>query len=323
MNEFHPNNPHDHFVRRTFDVADHTRALLKANLPPELLAGIRLDTLQPAKETFLSADEHEKRLDLLYSASFVDGTEVLIYLLLEHKSEIDRHIALQLLSYVLKIQAWRRRNKKPPCVVIPMVIYHGDKPWDEPTSLRDKIRAGDRLSPFVPDMQAFIVDLSRQSAELLPDAPDLAARIRTIQLVRSAELEFDSIVGIFRLLQAWQKIDSHRDALTDIILYLCAVFDAGKLDWFKQAIHTGLQIDSETSMPTCYEALVEQGMKKGLEKGREQGLLIGRIRTLQEVLGQTVAAENVLVSLPLEDLQTLAAQLQEFLATRPLHPGNG
>ena len=208
---------HDHFVRRTFDVVDHARALLKANLSPELLAGIRLDTLQPAKETFLSADEHEKRLDLLYSAQFVDGEEVLIYLLLEHKSEIDRQIALQLLSYVLKILAWRRRNKKPLCVVIPIVIYHGDKPWDEPTSLRDKIRIGDHLKPFIPDMQAVVIDLSRQPADLLPDAPDLAARIRTLQLVRRAALEFESVAGIFRLLQAWEKIDSHKDAVTDII----------------------------------------------------------------------------------------------------------
>jgi predicted transposase YdaD len=162
---------------------------------PELLAGIRLDTLQPAKETFLSADEHEKRLDLLYSARFVDGKEVLIYLLLEHKSEIDRHIALQLLSYVLKIQEWRRRNQQPPCVVIPVVIYHGDKTWDEPTSLRDKIRAGDRLSPFIPDMQAVVIDLSRLPADLLPDTPDLVARIRTLQLVRRAELEFEAVAG--------------------------------------------------------------------------------------------------------------------------------
>ena len=68
-------------------------------------------------------------------------------------------------------------------------------------------------------------------------------------------------------------------------------------------------------MPTCFEALLEQG--------RKQGLLIGRIRTLQEVLGQPVGAEDALVLLSVEDLQTLAGQLQAALASRPLHPGNG
>ena len=86
---------------------------------------------------------------------------------------------------------------------------------------------------------------------------------------------------------------------------------------------TGLQIELETQMPTCFEALVEEGMKKGLEKGRLQGLLIGRIRTLQEVLGQPVAAEDALALLPIEDLQTLAGQLQATLATRPIQFGEG
>ena len=82
---------------------------------------------------------------------------------------------------------------------------------------------------------------------------------------------------------------------------------------------TGLQIELETQMPTCFEALVEEGMKKG----RLQGLLIGRIRTLQEVLGQPVAAEDALALLPIEDLQTLAGQLQATLATRPIQFGEG
>ena len=107
--------------------------------------------------------------------------------------------------------------------------------------------------------------------------------------------------------------------MTDIIQYLCTVFDARKLNWFKTAIRTGLQIESETQMPTCFEALLEQGRKQGLERG----LLIGRIRTLQEVLGQPFAAEDALVLLSVEDLQTLAGQLQAALASRPLHPGNG
>ena len=80
-------------------------------------------------------------------------------------------------------------------------------------------------------------------------------------------------------------------------------------------------------MPTCFEALLEQGRKQGrkqgLEQGREQGLLIGRIRTLQEVLGQPVAAEDALVLLSLDDLQTLAARLQAALTSRPLQPDNG
>jgi hypothetical protein len=172
-------------------------------------------------------------------------------------------------------------------------------------------------------MQAVVIDLGRQSATFLPDAPELEARIRTLQLVRSRELEFESVVVIFQLLRAYQQIASHMDALSDIIVYLATVFDAGKLKWFRQAVRTGLQIESETQMPSCYDALVEEGRKKGREEGLEKGLVIGSIRTLQEVLQQPVTAEDVLVTLSLTDLQTLASQLRQSLANRPLHPGDG
>jgi hypothetical protein len=45
-------------------------------------------------------------------------------------------------------------------------------------------------------MQAVVIDLSRLPADLLPDTPDLVARIRTLQLVRRAELEFEAVAGI-------------------------------------------------------------------------------------------------------------------------------
>ena len=107
MSDFHPEHPHDHFFRRTFDVLENLRALLRTQLPAGLLARLDLNSIQPAKDTFVGSEEHEKRLDLLYLARLVDGTEVLVYLLLEHKSWVDRRIALQLFGYVLRILEWQ------------------------------------------------------------------------------------------------------------------------------------------------------------------------------------------------------------------------
>lgn len=116
-------------------------------------------------------------------------------------------------------------------------------------------------------MHALLADLSRWSAESLPDAPELEAQIRTLQLVRGSEVEFESVVAIFRLLRAWQEIHSHLDDLNDIIFHPCRVFDARRLDWFERAIRIGLQIESEVQMPTIDEALIERGVEKGIEKG--------------------------------------------------------
>lgn len=321
MNTFIPANPHDHFFRRTFDVVANTHALLSHKLPTDVLRHIRLESLQPAKETFLNVGEQEKRLDLLYSSLLNDGTEVLIYLLLEHKSYIDRTVALQLLEYVLRIQRWRKRNEQEPCVVIPVLIYHGDKLWDEPTSLRDKVQTHDELRPFVPDMQVVFVDLGGVCAETFPATPELLARLRTLQLVRSVELAFELIVEIFRLLPSWREIHSQMETVDDIILYCLAVFDAHQLEWFEQAIRIGLLIESEDQMPTMLEAMIERGVKKGREEGRqegrEEGVLIGRIRTLQQIFRQPVTAEADLVLLSNDALQSILRQLENQLEHPP------
>jgi hypothetical protein len=202
-------------------------------------------------------------------------------------------------------------------VVIPVLIYHGDKLWDEPTSLRDKVQTHDELRSFVPDMQVVFVDLGGASAETFPATPELLARLRTLQLVRSAELAFESIVEIFRLLPSWREIHSQMEAVDDIILYCLAVFDAHQLEWFEQAIRIGLLIESGDQMPTMLEAMIERGVKKGREEGRQEGVLIGRIRTLQQIFRQPVTAEADLVLLSNDALQAILRQLENRLENPP------
>lgn len=321
MSTFHPPNPHDHFFRRTFDVLENLRALLKSQLPVGLLAQLDLNSIQPAKDTFLGSEEHEKRLDLLYTARLLDGTEVLIYLLLEHKSWVDRRIALQLFGYVLRILEWRDRNGQAPCVVVPLVVYHGEQAWDEPLSLRDKVSVPGDLRVFVPDMKVVFVDLGRLESVFLLEAPELEARVRALQFMRSRELVFDSVAAIFKLLQDWEKIHSQMEALNDIIIYLYTVFDGQNLEFFQRAFLASQRVEGGNRMPNCLEALFERGLEQGLEQGLERGLglgiekgvVIGRIRALQEVVGQPVAAQDDLMSQSLEELQRQSRELELLL----------
>ncbi|MFO0060320.1 MAG: Rpn family recombination-promoting nuclease/putative transposase [Planctomyces sp.] len=318
MFEFHPANPHDHFFRRTFDVLPNARALLKSQLPAELVAKLDLQSIQPAKETFLTATDNESRLDLLFTARLLDGTSLLIYLLLEHKSWVDRRIALQLLKYVLRIQEWRDRNGQPPCVVIPLVVYQGTQQWDEPTSLRHKVNADQDLQGFVPDMQVILVDLGGVKSSFLPELPELEARIRAMQIARRPELPYQSTVAIFELLQGWEKSDSQNDALNDIVVYLCSVFDAKNLHWLTQAFRAGQAPGSGKLMPNCLEALFEKGVKQGVQQGVEQGIeqgltqgkVVGSIQTMQRMLNLPITPEPELLSRSLDELWAIAAQLE-------------
>ena len=328
MFEFHPANPHDHFFRRTFEVLPNARVLLKSQLPAELVAKLDLQSIQPAKETFLTATDNESRLDLLFTARLLDGTSLLIYLLLEHKSWVDRRIALQLLKYVLRIHEWQDRNGQPPCVVVPLVVYQGTQEWDEPTSLRHKVNADQDLQGFVPDMQVILVDLGGVKSSFLPELPELEARIRAMQIARRPELPYQPTVAIFELLQGWEKSDSQNDALNDIVVYLCSVFDAKNLNWLTQAFRAGQAPGSGKLMPNCLEALYEQGVQQGVEQGLEQGLeqgvkqgltqgkVVGSIQTMQRMLNLPITPESELLSRSLDELRAIAAQLESSAGQR-------
>jgi len=62
-------------------------------------------------------------------------------------------------------------------------------------------------------------------------------------------------------------------------------------------------------MPKCLEALLESGRNQGIKRG----LLIGRMRTLPQILAQPAMTSQELLLRSLEELQTLAAKLESRL----------
>lgn len=177
------------------------------------------------------------------------------------------------------------------------------------------------LREFVPDMQVIFVDLGQLRSVFLPEAPELEARVRALQFLRSRELVFESVAAIFQLLQDWEKIHSQKEALNDIIVYLYSVYDGQNLEFFQRAFKASQRTGGENRMPNCLEALFEQGVEQGLEQGLgrglglgiEKGVVVGRIRTLQEVVGQPVTAQADLLSRSLEELQQQTLELELLL----------
>ncbi|MCY2973182.1 MAG: hypothetical protein NTW52_00790 [Planctomycetota bacterium] len=59
-----------------------------------------------------------------------------------------------------------------------------------------------------------------------------------------------------------------------------------------------------------------EGLEVGREEGLEQGKLLGTIRTCQSILGLTKPTEEELSQKPLEELRSLATELQSTLGSR-------
>ena len=79
------------------------------------------DQLQVVKDSW-----HGKRADLVFRLPLTDsGLYATIYILLEHKSQYNKAVFYQLLSYQTFILGQEFQETGKACVVIPVLFYHG------------------------------------------------------------------------------------------------------------------------------------------------------------------------------------------------------
>jgi len=109
----------------------------------------------------------------------------LIYILLEHKSYIDRWVLFQLLGYIVQIGERERmvnkakrkkkrqenkKNNRPEnegieteylTPVIPIIVYHGLKKWEFPDHLSNLYQCHSQYKKLIPDFAYEVIDLTK------------------------------------------------------------------------------------------------------------------------------------------------------------------
>jgi predicted transposase/invertase (TIGR01784 family) len=181
-------NPHDAFFRRIFGRPEVAAEFFRLYLPPEVAERLDLSWVKLEDASFVDEKLREHFSDLLFRVGLKDGGEAFIYILLEHKSAPDERVALQLLRYVA--QAWDRLPAPLP-LIVPVVVYHGAKPWRVEKSLSGLFdpMAKDRVwRRYLPDFEYYLCDLSRYSDEELKGAEGLSAALKLLKHIFRRDL---------------------------------------------------------------------------------------------------------------------------------------
>ncbi len=130
-----------------------------------------------------------------------EGAESQIYLvsLIEHKSEVDYNISMQLLRYMVCI--WneyareaekqtkgitRTKGFKYPAI-LPIVYYEGSENWTADLRLRDRIMLREIFGEHVPDFTYQVVRIHDYSNEELLEREDEMSLLMMINKVQTAE----------------------------------------------------------------------------------------------------------------------------------------
>src|SRR6185503_15895511 len=81
-------NPHDALFKAVFGQPEHARGALQAVVPPALAEALDWSKLTLRPGSYVDVALREQFTDLLYSATWRGGGDVLVYFLFEHQSTL-------------------------------------------------------------------------------------------------------------------------------------------------------------------------------------------------------------------------------------------
>jgi hypothetical protein len=159
----HVASHHDHFFQVAFGEPEHAVPLLRSALPAPVADAIDWRTLTRQDPTQRGRRGRRTLCDLLFEVRTVQQQDLLLYVVLEHKSQGRRFDALQVLEQVVAVLRTHRREYPrephlPP--VLPVVLHAGARPWTSPTDVRelfDLARLPASLQRHLPSL-AFVLD---------------------------------------------------------------------------------------------------------------------------------------------------------------------
>jgi predicted transposase YdaD len=288
---------HDLFARYTFGHPERAAAELRAALPAHVVSEVDWSSLRREPVSVVDPELRETESDLLFTARLRSGQPLLLYLLLEHQSSVDRWMALRMLRYVVRqLERWRQENPGSQVLplIVPLVMYHGpDGAWTAPRRVEDLFdlpegeEKRERWRALVPRFEYLLDDLTAEREEVLsarPGPPLARLAWLVLRYGRTGELarKLPDWVALFAQVQAGPEGGEH---LVVVIRYLSWTEGTAVQAAARQVLHSLVDEQrAEELMGTWAEEMIERGVQKGLEKGLAKGLTQGRAEYILRIL---------------------------------------
>jgi len=269
-----PNNPHDALFRALVDDPGRAGTLIREYLPPEIAAHLAEGPPRLLDGSFVDEELRSSQSDRLFEVALRDGRTALLYALLEHKSTPDPRTPLQLLGYMVRI--WDRYAVRDGArlgrlrPILPIVFYHGERPWTVPTSIFECLDADDALLPHIRDLRYVLRDLGAIEYERLSAERALRAGLGALKFAFVKGLAAALLERLLRDLPDGDVLESQ------VVLYIAGVYDmaAGAL---RSAV-ARVKPDRENElMGTPAQEWIQQGRTEGEARGRTDGRFKGRV----------------------------------------------
>ena len=264
-----PTQPHDKLFKGLLDQPGTAGALLRERLPPEIASLLTDDPPELLDGEFIDEALQGSQSDRLFRARLKDGGDVLLYVLIDHKSSPEPGIILQLLGYMLRIWVRHAGGKAealrslPP--ILPMVVYHGASEWKVSLSLRDTIKAPEAIKQYQPDVRYTLVDLGPIPNDRLSAFPPLRAGLLALKYSHQ-DGDAEAV-----LVQAFTDARDMPSLFRMLVSYATTVYASVNPVLLRRAIHKVRPEWEDEMLSIAAKEWMAEGRTEGMMKGEAKG----------------------------------------------------
>ena len=270
-------NVHDLFFKQSLSEPGVAADFVRQYLPQAVVETLDLETIQLLSGSFVEERLRGQHSDLLFQVGQREGGTARLYLLFEHKSANDRLSPLQLLHYCLRI--WERDLREEPGAplrpIIPVLVYHGRRPWNVSTDFTGFFHGPEALRAYWPAFRYQLLDLHSRSEEEVTGDPLLRFPLLILRVIFRGDLP-EQLVRIAGLLRHHSDRALVQTLLLRLLSYVAQASDAVSLEHMEAALIAAEPQEGANIMPT----LAQQWREEGLVAGREEGRLETRASLL-------------------------------------------
>ena len=273
----------------------------------EIIAGDIVEHLDFSKveiknTTFIPDNLRQQESDLVYLLPFRDpnntdvavgstATEVMIYILVEHQSTVDRTMGFRLLFYMCQIWDSQRRGYIAEDVpkrewrfqpIIPVVFYTGEQKWEMLPSLEMLMDLPEALNRFVPRFETLLLDVKSEIDETLLKSHHPFGWLLTVLKQEFADTEsfVESVLRLGDYLQTrpeaervqWKQVIYYLHLL---IFYRRPIVEQPTLERIVSENHPFLELSDEEKqlMQSMAEHYLQQGIEQGETRTKQEDIL--------------------------------------------------
>ena len=271
-------NPHDKFFKSVISQSEYAGQLISMNVPKEISVQLDWKRLRQMPGSFIDKGYKESFTDALFSIPYRGKEEdVLIGVLVEHKSYPDPKVFSQLLRYQSNI--YSSMGKMP---ILLQLFYHGKEKWNLPLSFFESLdlKSEDRelFRGNVLDFRYQLIDVSSEEYNNLNFSLEIRSILYTLKNIWHLHKR--------EYIRAFSHEFLSKLRRTDYELYKKIVdYWWGFVSIEPEEILKHISQKEENIMKSTMTQLLERGradgIETGIEKGIERGIKKGRAEGIE------------------------------------------